>query len=103
VEDCSRYGSILIENGRVTRWAEKQTSGQGWINGGWYVFDPAISQLPVPSGAWSLEEQIFSNPQTYAIQAFESCADFCDIGTPEDYTLAQTLIPQWVKKHENCP
>ena len=37
-----RFGDLSIEGKRVTNFQEKPQSGEGWINGGFFVFEPAI-------------------------------------------------------------
>jgi len=43
VRPPSRFGGLTIENGRVHQFAEKP-QGQGWINGGFFVFEPGVLQ-----------------------------------------------------------
>lgn len=42
VRPSSRYGELGIENGRVTLFREKPQVNEGWINGGFFVFEPEI-------------------------------------------------------------
>ena len=37
-----RFGDLQIENRRVTRFEEKPQAGEGWINGGFFVFEPGV-------------------------------------------------------------
>lgn len=37
-----RFGELSIEGSRVTQFQEKPQAGEGWINGGFFVFEPAI-------------------------------------------------------------
>jgi len=37
-----RFGELIIEDGRVNRFQEKPQGGTGWINGGFFVFEPAV-------------------------------------------------------------
>ena len=37
-----RFGELSIEKNRVTRFQEKPQAGEGWINGGFFVFEPGI-------------------------------------------------------------
>jgi glucose-1-phosphate cytidylyltransferase len=41
VHPSSRYGEINIEKGSVTDFAEKPQVNEGWINGGYFVFEKA--------------------------------------------------------------
>lgn len=45
VRPPARFGATLIENGRVTRFSEKPISGEGHINGGFFVLNPSVLDL----------------------------------------------------------
>lgn len=40
VRPPARFGDLRIENNRVTHFEEKPQAGEGWINGGFFVFEP---------------------------------------------------------------
>jgi glucose-1-phosphate cytidylyltransferase len=42
VRPSARFGGMHINNQRVCHFKEKPQSGEGWINGGFFVFEPAI-------------------------------------------------------------
>lgn len=42
VRPPARFGALDIEGDRVTAFVEKAQAREGWINGGFYVFEPAI-------------------------------------------------------------
>jgi glucose-1-phosphate cytidylyltransferase len=42
VRPRARFGDLRIENDRVTRFEEKPQTGEGWINGGFFVFEPGV-------------------------------------------------------------
>ncbi len=42
VRPPARFGGLVTNNGLVDRFTEKPVSGEGWINGGFLVFEPAI-------------------------------------------------------------
>lgn len=37
-----RFGELSIEENRVTNFQEKPQAGEGWINGGFFVFEPTV-------------------------------------------------------------
>jgi len=41
VAPIARFGGLELEGERVTRFAEKPQTGEGWINGGFFVLEPA--------------------------------------------------------------
>jgi glucose-1-phosphate cytidylyltransferase len=45
VRPSSRYGQLVLENGSVTVFREKPQVSEGWINGGFFVFEPEILNL----------------------------------------------------------
>ncbi len=42
VRPPARFGDLRIENNRVTHFEEKPQAGGGWINGGFFVFEPGV-------------------------------------------------------------
>ncbi|WP_157218513.1 glucose-1-phosphate cytidylyltransferase [Flavisphingomonas formosensis] len=42
VQPPARFGSLELEGNRVARFAEKVTSYETWINGGFFVFEPGV-------------------------------------------------------------
>lgn len=42
VHPPSRFGKIVMDGDRVTKFSEKPKEGDGWINGGYYVFEPEV-------------------------------------------------------------
>ena len=42
VRPPSRFGGIALNGDRVTDFIEKPQIGEGWINGGFFVFEPQV-------------------------------------------------------------
>jgi glucose-1-phosphate cytidylyltransferase len=42
VSPPARFGSLVLENDAVRRFSEKPHTGEGWINGGFFVFEPLV-------------------------------------------------------------
>jgi len=42
VRPPARFGGLIFENDLVARFDEKPQIGEGWINGGYFVFEPGI-------------------------------------------------------------
>ena len=42
VRPPSRFGGLIFEDGLVTHFTEKPQIGEGWINGGFLVFEPEV-------------------------------------------------------------
>jgi len=45
VRPPARFGGISFDGDRVVDFSEKPQSGEGWINGGFMVFEPAVFEL----------------------------------------------------------
>jgi D-glycero-alpha-D-manno-heptose 1-phosphate guanylyltransferase len=93
VPDTSRYGRLVVDDYRITNFSEKGIAGPGLINAGCYVLPKdALTKFPL--------NQSFSIETDYLVPAIEqTCVEvfitgglFIDIGVPEDYSLAQTLL-----------
>lgn len=94
VNDCSRYGKVVVEQNIVTQFKEKGETGQGYINAGVYLVNPQLfSQFDLPSH-FSLEKDFLLpylprlNPQAFIANDY-----FIDIGIPEDYARAKAELP----------
>jgi glucose-1-phosphate cytidylyltransferase len=42
VSPIARFGGLDLDGDRVSRFAEKPQTGEGWINGGFFVFEPKV-------------------------------------------------------------
>ncbi len=97
VDDASRYGAVVVADGRIRGFRARGTAGPGLINAGCYLVAKDIFQHhPMPSKfSW---EQDFLEPRAAALNAaaFECDAPFIDIGVPDALAAAQILLPQWV-------
>jgi len=45
VSPIARFGSLELNGDRVVNFAEKPQTGEGWINGGFFVFEPSMLDL----------------------------------------------------------
>lgn len=92
VADAARYGTVEVDGqNRVVRFSEKVGVRQpGLINGGVYVFRRTVLHH-LPEGPSSLEKDVLPGLVGHGVFALEQAGMFIDIGTPEDYTRAQSL------------
>jgi D-glycero-alpha-D-manno-heptose 1-phosphate guanylyltransferase len=95
VEDTYRYGSLLLSDDRVVGFSEKGVHGEGLINAGCYVFPrDLLDEYPLFQ-AFSLESDFLTRTIiTTEFLCFETKGMFIDIGVPEDYQSAQTLLAE---------
>ena len=76
---------------------EKAYAAQGLINGGFYIIKRDVfKDFSLPE-RFSFEEFLTENVGNINIFGLPFECNFIDIGIPEDYEKAQTLIPEWVK------
>jgi D-glycero-alpha-D-manno-heptose 1-phosphate guanylyltransferase len=99
--DVARYGSVVMDEKkeRIIGFDEKRGSSAGYINAGIYgVRRDIFVKHSVPQ-KFSFERD-FLTKQIAVLQpiAFRSIQALIDIGVPEDYALAQTLIPTLATK-----
>ncbi|MDP2692281.1 MAG: nucleotidyltransferase family protein [bacterium] len=99
VPDVRDYGSVIVKQGKITRFKEKQNSPkpkQGFINSGFYIFNPKIfDYVPnlEPNSAISLERDIFPKlARANLLGAFPVTGQWFDTGTVERY---KTVLEQW--------
>ncbi len=100
LEDCSRYGSVIInEDSVVTDFVEKSVlSSSGFINGGIYVLSPEIfSQYNLPKKFSFEQDFLCKYISKISPFGFISNDYFIDIGIPEDYRKAIIDLPKIIK------
>jgi glucose-1-phosphate cytidylyltransferase len=59
VRPSSRFGELGIENGMVTVFREKPQVHEGWINGGFFVFEPQVLKM-ISGDKETLEQGLLS-------------------------------------------
>jgi NDP-sugar pyrophosphorylase family protein len=87
MKNFERYGAVIIEASRITKFEEKKPTAEGKINGGIYLVDNKIVNS-VDAESFSFEKEVLETGLV-DIYAFESNGYFIDIGVPEDYYKAQ--------------
>jgi D-glycero-alpha-D-manno-heptose 1-phosphate guanylyltransferase len=93
VPDAARYGSLVVEDGRLVGFREKRP-GSGMINGGVYLLRRRVLDWFPPQRPLSIESETF--PALLAAGAhfrvLPADAPFLDIGTPESIQQAESFI-----------
>jgi D-glycero-alpha-D-manno-heptose 1-phosphate guanylyltransferase len=101
LDDVSRYGTIVIEkeSDTVIGFVEKQGSSAGYINAGIYCLSRDIFEKYSTPEKFSFERDFMpARLEELRPVAFKGADAFIDIGIPEDYERAQTLIPLFAGK-----
>lgn len=97
VLDAGRYGTVEVDGqGRIMKFCEKDPSvGSGLINGGIYRLRRSLFKGYAVGQPFSFEKELMQRRyREERYYAYASEAYFIDIGIPEDYSLAQTELPQ---------
>jgi D-glycero-alpha-D-manno-heptose 1-phosphate guanylyltransferase len=93
VPDTTRYGRLVVDGDRITSFAEKGITGPGLINAGCYVLaKEALARFPL-NRPFSIEtDYLVPEVARATVEVFVTEGMFIDIGIPEDYALAQTIL-----------
>jgi len=97
VADVSRYGRIVLTDGRPSCMEEKSAVGPGLVNAGVYIFERRFFAGLISDTPSSLERDIIA-PRLPRVSSgiFATTGYFIDIGIPADYLRAQTeLFRSW--------
>lgn len=91
VRPPARFGGMLFEGKRVKKFTEKPQAGEGWINGGFFVLEPAVLEyIGGDETYWEREplERLAAEGQLMAYQheGFWQCMD-----TVRDLKLLESL------------
>jgi D-glycero-alpha-D-manno-heptose 1-phosphate guanylyltransferase len=91
--DTTRYGRLVVDGERIASFAEKGIAGPGLINAGCYVLaTDALERFPLKQ-PFSIEtDYLVLEVSRATVEVFVTEGAFIDIGIPEDYARAQTLL-----------
>lgn len=91
--DTSRYGRLVVDGGCITSFAEKGSAGPGLINAGCYVLATNALTRFSRNHPFSIEtDYLVPEVMNGTVGVFVTEGMFIDIGIPEDYARAQTLL-----------
>lgn len=94
VDDGRRYGRLVIAEGRIQAFKEKDTTYQGSakVSAGIYLFERS-ALLGIPSGrVLSLETDFLACLEPGSVKAWGEDVRFLDIGTPESFLAANKVV-----------
>jgi D-glycero-alpha-D-manno-heptose 1-phosphate guanylyltransferase len=101
LQDVSRYGAVRFdgENAAITSFNEKEGVSPGYINAGIYCLRRNLFDTYSVPTRFSFERDFLSKYLSILRPvAFPGVRSFIDIGVPEDFTRAQTLIPAFAQE-----
>jgi D-glycero-alpha-D-manno-heptose 1-phosphate guanylyltransferase len=98
VPDTTRFGRLVVDKGRITGFTEKGIPGLGLINAGCYVLPAKMLERFPLNQPFSIETDcLVPEVARGKVEVFISEGLFIDIGIPEDYERAQSLLASCVK------
>lgn len=95
MKDFDRYGAVeLAADGSISAFHEKAPVAEGLINGGVYTLNALdLSSFP---DKFSFEKDVLEPFSAMGkVRGWITDRYFLDIGIPDDYSLAQTRLPQY--------
>ena len=92
--DVSRYGAVLVRDGRAVGLSEKGLGGPGLINGGVYLVAPAlVDVLGALPDVFSFEKDVLAPwVRQHGAAVVRTEGPFIDIGVPADYDRAAVVL-----------
>ena len=95
MRNFSRYGNVVVNNGLVVRFEEKQYCEAGLINGGVYVINKSESLFAGLPDKFSFETDVLQPQSEHgSVYGVADEGYFIDIGIPEDYARANVDFPK---------
>ena len=93
VTDVSRYGKLVVDGLKIIDFVEKGVAGTGLINAGTYVVQrDSLVRFPLNEPFSFEQEYLINEIKSGLVEVFVTEGLFIDIGVPEDYEMAQTLL-----------
>jgi D-glycero-alpha-D-manno-heptose 1-phosphate guanylyltransferase len=93
--DFDRYGTVQLQDKRITAFEEKQPRKEGLINGGVYIINrESFLSRSLPEQFSFEKEYLESLVDTGIFSGLVAPGYFIDIGIPADYERAQTDFTQ---------
>jgi glucose-1-phosphate cytidylyltransferase len=96
VRPPARFGGLHFEGDRVAEFLEKPQTGEGWINGGFFVLEPeVISYIKEDATAWE-REPLEKLAQDRELMAYKYEGFWQAMDTLREYKILEDL---WDKGH----
>jgi D-glycero-D-manno-heptose 1,7-bisphosphate phosphatase len=98
MKDFSRYGSVKCRGNTIIKFNEKKFCIDGLINGGIYLINRQFIESKRLPEVFSLEKEILEKEvQTSKLKCMIFDDVFIDIGIPEDYLRAESILTKMNK------
>ena len=93
MENFERYGSVTLNNNRITDFNEKKFVSKGYMSVGCYVFNRNVLADFKKNTNFSIENDFFTKyVKAMNFMPYFYHDVFIDIGIPEDYELIKKVI-----------
>ena len=101
MKDFSRYGTIEYTDGKILQFHEKKFCHDGFINGGIYVMNRNMLMSRHLPEIFSLEKDVLEkSTETGDLFGMAFNEPFLDIGIPEEYRRAGSILGKAKKKRK---
>ncbi len=101
VRPSARFGGMHICEGRVLDFTEKPQAGEGWINGGFFVFEPGVFDYFTDDVTVLEQDPLENLVRDGQLMAYEHSGYWQCMDTIRDREVLQSLwnsgSPPWVK------
>lgn len=94
VRPPARFGNLVIDEERVTSFKEKPQAGEGWINGGYFVFEPGVFDFIAEDSTILEKAPLEQLAETGELMAFRHAGYWQSMDTLRD---KQALEELWSK------
>jgi glucose-1-phosphate cytidylyltransferase len=91
VRPPARFGSLVLEEGRVREFSEKNQADTGWINGGFFVFEPAVLDYLADDGTVLEREPLERLAREGQLMAFQHDGFWQPMDTLREKELLEAL------------
>lgn len=103
VRPPARFGTLEIEGDRVARFAEKPQTSEGWINGGFFVFEPSVFDRISGDETLLEHEPLMSLAEDGQLSVYKHEGFWQPMDTLREKRLLEDLwasgSPPWVREH----
>ena len=91
VHPGARFGELEMDGGRVLSFKEKPQLGQGWINGGYFVIEPAFLDLIEGDSTMLEREPLEKLVELDQLRAFKHDGFWQCMDTKRDHELLESM------------
>jgi len=91
VRPPSRFGALSLDGPRVTEFSEKPQTGEGWINGGFFAFEPGVQEYLAGDDAILEREPLESLARDGELMAFRHSGFWQPMDTLREKRILEEL------------